>query len=100
VIEGRPAEDVELPDGLKKDKRPRAILSDAEIAKHLGAAKCDLEIKMLALTATGQRASGSAAIHGPKYSRSTIRIHSGLTTHGLGTPSVSVKATSHARPRA
>ena len=51
IIEGRPAEDVELPDGLKKDKRPRMILTDAEIAKHLGAATCDLEIKMLALTA-------------------------------------------------
>jgi len=51
VIDGRPAEDVELPEGLKKDKRPRMILSDAEIAKHLGAADCDLEIKMLALTA-------------------------------------------------
>jgi hypothetical protein len=51
IIEGPPAEDVELPDGLKKDKRPRMILSDAEVAKHLGAPKCDLEIKMLALTA-------------------------------------------------
>jgi len=51
MIETRPAEDVELPEGLKKDKRPRTILTDAEIAKHLGAAGCDLEIKMLALTA-------------------------------------------------
>ena len=51
LIEGRPAEDVELPEGLKKDKRPRMILTDAEVAKHLGAPKCDLEIKMLALTA-------------------------------------------------
>jgi hypothetical protein len=57
VIEGRPAEDVELPDGLKKDKRPRAILSDAEIAKHLGAPTCDLEIKLLALTARTERVS-------------------------------------------
>ncbi len=51
IIEGRPAEDVELPEGLKKDKRPRVILSDAEIAVHLGATKCDLEIKMLAFVA-------------------------------------------------
>jgi hypothetical protein len=49
---------------------------------------------------SGQRLSGRAAIHGPRYTRSTIRIHSGLTTHGLGTPSASVKATSHERPRA
>jgi integrase len=51
VIDTRPAEDVELPEGLKKDKRPRTILSDLEIAKHLGEPKCDLEIKMLALVA-------------------------------------------------
>ena len=49
LIAANPAEDVELPDGLKKDKRPRVILRDAEIAQHLGAAGCDLEIKMLAL---------------------------------------------------
>jgi hypothetical protein len=51
LIASKPAEDVELPEGLKKDKRPRTILRDDEIAKHLGAAKCDLEIKMLGLVA-------------------------------------------------
>jgi hypothetical protein len=49
---------------------------------------------------SGQRASGSAAIHGPRYSRPTMRIHSGFRTHGVGTPSASVNATSHDRPRA
>ncbi|HEY4012058.1 MAG TPA: hypothetical protein VGM06_01860 [Polyangiaceae bacterium] len=51
IITQSPADDVELPDGLKKDKRPRVILHDDEIARHLGAAKCDLELKMLALVA-------------------------------------------------
>jgi integrase len=46
-----PIDDVEMPEGLKKDKRPRVILSDDEIRTYLAAPKCDLELKMLVLVA-------------------------------------------------
>jgi integrase len=51
LIPTNPVVDVGLPEGLKKDKRPRIILADDEIAGHLAAPRCDLEIKMLSLTA-------------------------------------------------
>ncbi|HEY5240150.1 MAG TPA: site-specific integrase, partial [Polyangiaceae bacterium] len=51
LITVSPVDDVAVPEGLKKDKRPRVILTDAEVAKYLGAPKCDLELKMLALVA-------------------------------------------------
>jgi hypothetical protein len=37
---------------------------------------------------------------GPRYARSTTRIHSGLMTHGAGRPSASVRFTSHESRRA
>lgn len=46
-----PVQDVALPEGLKRDKRPRTILADAEIEVHLAAVRCDLEIKMLSFVA-------------------------------------------------
>src|SRR5579883_386380 len=58
LIAQSPVGDVGLPEGLKKDKRPFVSLSDEEIAKYLGAPKCDLELKMasiVARTAGGMR---------------------------------------------
>ncbi len=51
VIDTRPMEDLELPDGLKKDKRPFVSPTDAEIGKYLAAEKLDLELKLLVLVA-------------------------------------------------
>jgi integrase len=51
LIAANPAEDVELPAGLKKDKRPFVSPTDAEIAKMLAAPKGDLELKLLVLVA-------------------------------------------------
>jgi integrase len=51
LIAQSPVQDVGLPEGLKRDKRPRGILTDDEIARYLGTAGCDLELKMLAIVA-------------------------------------------------
>src|ERR1019366_7396795 len=51
IILANPAEDVELPDGLKRDKRPFVSPTDAEIVRFLTAPKGDLELKLLTLVA-------------------------------------------------
>jgi len=51
IITISPVQDVALPEGLKKDKRKRILLHDAEIAVFLSDPKGDLELKMLSLVA-------------------------------------------------
>jgi len=51
IIASNPAEHVELPEGLKRDRRPFVSPTDAEIARYLGAPKLDLELKLLTLVA-------------------------------------------------
>jgi integrase len=51
LIAVNPVTDVLMPEGLKKDKRPRVILSDDEIRTYLAASGRDLELKMLVLVA-------------------------------------------------
>ena len=63
IISVSPVQDVALPEGLKKDKRPREILKDPEIAQYLGAQKCDLEIKMLSLVARTEGGMRTAELH-------------------------------------
>jgi len=46
----------------------------------------------------GHRSSGNRAISAPSSVRSTMRIHSGLSTHALGKPSASPSVISHDRP--
>jgi integrase len=51
LVTANPILDVELPEGLKKDKRPRVILTDEEITAYLSAPGCDLELKLLSFVA-------------------------------------------------
>ncbi len=51
LIAANPAEDVELPEGLKRDRRPFVSPTDAEVGKFLAAPDCDLELKLLAFVA-------------------------------------------------
>jgi integrase len=51
IIPSNPAKGADMPEGLKKDKRPFCSPTDAEIAKYLAAPKLDLELKLLTLTA-------------------------------------------------
>jgi integrase len=70
LIEGRPVEDVELPEGLKRDRRPFTSPSDALIAKYLGAAhafwdprlKLDLECKLVVIVSRTQGGMRTAEI--------------------------------------
>jgi integrase len=54
LVPQNPVQDVLLPERLKTDKRPRTILTDAEISRFLEAPRCDLEIKMLSLVARAE----------------------------------------------
>ncbi len=51
LIAKNPVTNVDLPEGLVSDDRPRIILSDDEIAQYLAAPDCDLEMKMMSLFA-------------------------------------------------
>jgi integrase len=46
-----PVQDVGIPEGLRKDKRPRVILTDEEVGTFLSAPKGDIELKMVSLVA-------------------------------------------------
>ena len=54
LVQNNPVQDVALPARLKRDKRPRAILTDGEIEKFLAAKDRDLELKMLSLVARSE----------------------------------------------
>jgi integrase len=54
LVQNNPVQDVALPARLKRDKRPRTILTDAEIEQFLAAKDCDLELKMLSLVARSE----------------------------------------------
>ena len=62
LIEGRPAEDVELPDGLKRDRRPFTSPTDAEIATYLAAPRLDLETKLVVLVSRTEGGMRTAEI--------------------------------------
>ena len=62
LIEGRPAEDVAIPEGLKKDKRPFVSPTDGEIARFLAAPKGDLELKMLVMVSRTEGGMRTAEI--------------------------------------
>jgi integrase len=63
LIERSPVQDVGLPDGLKKDKRPFVSLTDQEIAQYLAAPEAkDLETKMASITARTQGGARTAEL--------------------------------------
>ena len=62
LIAVSPVADAELPDGLKKDKRPFLSHTDAEIAKYLAAPKGDLELKLAVLTSRTQGGMRTAEV--------------------------------------
>jgi len=62
MIEGRPAEDVELPEGLKKDRRPFVSPSDVEIGAYLAAPGLDLEVKLAVLVSRTQGGMRTAEV--------------------------------------
>jgi integrase len=70
VIEHRPAEDVEMPEGVEKDKRPFISPTDDEMTRYLGASvsvwgdgrKLDLECKLAALVARTEGGTRTAEL--------------------------------------
>jgi integrase len=51
LVAENPIRDVELPDGLRRDKRQRVILTDDEIRRYLGTPGLSIEVKMASLVA-------------------------------------------------
>jgi integrase len=56
------AEDVDLPDGLKKDRRPFTSPTDAELGKYLAAPALDLECKLVVLVSRTEGGMRTAEI--------------------------------------
>ncbi len=62
LITQNPVQDVSLPEGLKKDKRPFVSLTDAEIGTYLAAPDLDLEVKMASIVARAEGGMRTAEI--------------------------------------